>query len=55
MKKEKKNYKTVASHISLEIASKLENMAKRQDRSVSHVIGKILEAYVKPTQPKEGK
>lgn len=52
MKKEKKKYKTVSSHISLEIVRKLDDMAKRQDRSVSHVIGKILEAY---TRTKEGK
>lgn len=48
MKTSKKKYKTVSSHISVEIERKLEEKARKNKRSLSYTIGEILEAYVMP-------
>lgn len=55
MKIDKKKYKTVSAHISIEINRKLEKKAAHKNRSVSYTIGRILESYVKPKGVKIGK
>lgn len=55
MKTSKKKYKTVSSHISVEIERKLEEKARKNKRSLSYTIGEILEAYVMPKAEKKGK
>ena len=53
MKIDKKQYKTISTHVSLEIAKNLEKIAEKDKRSLSYTIGEILEAYVKPKANKQ--